>query len=124
MHSERGLRIQLRLDPEMGEVLALPWECLYFPESLGFPGLSRRILIVISLDLPQPVKPPLAALRLRILALASSPRGLSRLELATECSQLRAAAGWRLWLAVSFVRGGGREELRKSLLRSQRRFRR
>ncbi len=124
MSPDRGLRLQLRLDPAMGEVLALPWECLYFPESPGFLGLSRRILFVVSLDLPQPVEPPLAALRLRILALASSPRGLPRLDLASECRQLRAAAGWRLWLAVSFVRGGGREELREALLRSRRRFRR
>lgn len=122
--SERGLRIHLRLDPAMGEVLALPWECLHFPEFPGFLGLSRRILLVVSLELPQPVEPPFPALRLRILALASSPRGLPSLDLASECRQLRAAAGWRLWLAVSFMGGGGREELRDALLRSRRRFRR
>jgi tetratricopeptide (TPR) repeat protein len=121
---DRGLRIRLRLDPEMAEVLALPWECLHLPESPGFLGLSRRILIVVSVDLPQPPEPPLAALRLRVLAVASSPIGLPRLDLESECRHLEAAAGWRRWLKVTLLPGADREDLREALLRSLRKLRR
>jgi tetratricopeptide (TPR) repeat protein len=119
---DRGLRIRLRLDPEMAEVLALPWECLHLPESSGFLGLSRRILFVVAVDLPQPLEPPLAALRLRVLAVASSPRGLPRLDLGSECRHLEAAARWHLWLKVSLLIGAGREQLREALLRGLRKL--
>ena len=66
-----GLRIRLRLDPV--ELMSLPWEYLYDPETDRFAALSRHASLVRYVPRPEPVTPLAVKGPLRILVLISAP---------------------------------------------------
>ncbi|NMO51756.1 CHAT domain-containing protein [Actinoplanes sp. TBRC 11911] len=90
-HQHQRLRISLRLDsPELAQ---LPWETLFDPELRVY--LCRREPLVrhVANDGSEPlaIQPPL-----RILAMASSPRGLARLDVDAEKAHLANALAGQL----------------------------
>lgn len=87
--AERGERLRLVLRIEAPELAALPWEAMFDPEAGTFLCRTEplvRNVSVASSPTPLPVRPPL-----RILALASSPRGLPRLDVEKERDNLHQA---------------------------------
>ncbi|HSS49483.1 MAG TPA: hypothetical protein VLX28_11100, partial [Thermoanaerobaculia bacterium] len=96
--SDRGLRIRLRIDSDLGGVQALPWELLHREKTDDFLGADRRFSVVRSLDVMRPLVPAPGANRLRILAVALSPRGYDDLDLAAERGILERAA--KRWLSA------------------------
>jgi hypothetical protein len=91
---ERRLRLRLRLNlevPAVRPLAALPWELLHDPMFNVFYGHGPRRLLVRQLGSPQDAMPLAVAPPLRILAVASSPRGATPLELEREARVLKAA---------------------------------
>jgi hypothetical protein len=91
---ERRLRLRLRLNlevPAVRPLAALPWELLHDPMFNVFYGHGRHRLLVRQLGSPQDAMPLAVAPPLRILAVASSPRGATPLELEREARVLKAA---------------------------------
>lgn len=85
-----GLRIRLRL-ADVPELIDLPWELLYDPQSDSFLALSVWTPIVRYLELPVPIKPVGAAPPLRILVMISQPESANPLEVEEEWKRLQAA---------------------------------
>ncbi len=94
--SGAGLRIRLRLDPDVPELTELPWEYLYTPQFSGFLALSDSIALVRYVQQLQPpqllnVTPPL-----KMLVLAAQPDNVLPLKIEEEWHSLqRALAGLR-----------------------------
>jgi formylglycine-generating enzyme required for sulfatase activity len=92
--SDAGLRIRLRLDPDVPELAELPWEYLYAPQLDGFLALSDRTVLVRyvqQLHAPQAlgVTPPL-----KLLVVAPQPNDVPPLKIEEEWNSLqRALAG-------------------------------
>jgi Tfp pilus assembly protein PilF len=91
-----GLRLELMLDPrdpDLAAVQALPWELLRKPGTSEFLALSPQSPIVRYLAVSKAVKAARQPGTLRILAVAASPthKGLDRLDLASELSNLQEA---------------------------------
>lgn len=116
-----GLRIRLRIDASLAEVVALPWELLSVPDTRDFLALSRRTPVVRSFDVLRSARPAPRVSRLRILAVASQPHGFEPLDLAAELRHLRAAFRWRWNVEVVVLEKAGRDELRDALLASAKR---
>ncbi len=83
------LRIRIAVDPRETALARLPWEILYDVDRGEFLGLNRRSLVVRHLDVLEPAEIPLPSSRLRILAVASSPRDTVELDLEQEMRHLR-----------------------------------
>jgi hypothetical protein len=81
----RGLRIALGLS-EVPELMDVPWEFLY--QAPSFIAQSIRTPLVRSLDLPGVVEPERIEGKLRILAVASQPKNLRRLDARRERARL------------------------------------
>lgn len=114
---ERGLRIRLRFDarnPALGLLPDLPWELLYRSNTNEFLALDRRTPVVRSLDVPRPPRTAALPPRLRILEVPSSPSGFPPLDLARERRNLEEAFKGSS-AAVTYLKSGGREELRRKL---------
>jgi tetratricopeptide (TPR) repeat protein len=111
----RGLRIRLRIDPKAGHVLALPWELLYYEETGDFLGLDRNTPVVRCLDVLRPAA-GLVEHRLRILAVASAPRGWGALDLESERRHLQSAENRDV--EVVFLPRHRVEDLRSTLIQS------
>jgi len=114
--SGKGLRIRLRIDPGLGRALALPWELLHRADTDDFLGMSRSTPLVRSLDVHRPPAPARIGERLRILAVASAPRGNPSLDLDRERANLRSSWKGRRDAEIVFLDKPGREELRLALL--------
>lgn len=113
----RGLRIRLRIDPKAGRALALPWELLHYEETGGFLGLDRNTPVVRGLDVLRPAA-GLLEHRLRILAVASAPRGWSSLDLERERRHLKTACKEHRDVEAVFLNRIRIEDLRNALIRS------
>ncbi len=89
-----GLRIRLRLDPDVPELADLPWEYLYAPQLDSFLALSDRVALIRYVQQLQPppalsVTPPLV-----LLVLAPQPNNVPPLKIEEEWNSLqRALAG-------------------------------
>src|SRR4051812_21264231 len=119
---DRRLRLRLRLDLEDAEVrplAALPWELLHDPLFNVFYGHGRRRLLVRQLASPQDAKPLAIAGPLRILAVASSPRNATPLELETEVRNLAEALQKDARLTVLPLAGPTLEETLDALERER-----
>jgi tetratricopeptide (TPR) repeat protein len=110
--SGRGLRIRLRIDPDLGHVMALPWELLHIADTDDFLSADRYFSVVRSLDVMRSVVSAARAGRRRILAVSLSPEGYDDLDLAKERRTLAAAAKDA---DVVFRENLGRKELRAVL---------
>ncbi len=86
--SDRGLRIRLRLS-ETPELAGLPWELMYDGQRATFLGLSRETPLVRYLDLPEPAEPGTPEIRLRVLAVFSSPSDYPPLDADQEWTNLK-----------------------------------
>lgn len=116
-----GLRIRVSINPrcpELAPLQALPWELLCRPETEDFLCLSRRTPVVRSLEAHRPQRPAIARpRRLRILAIAASPKGSPPLDVERERAHLEAAWKGRGRKAeIVFLRRGGLAEIRQTLL--------
>jgi CHAT domain len=88
--NHRGLRISLSMT-KAPELLELPWELIYDPGRRSFLAQSIFSPVVRSLDNPIPRAPLPAEFPLRVLAVASSPRGFQQLDVALERAKLEKA---------------------------------
>ncbi len=85
-----GLRVRLRLT-DVPELADLPWEYLYNQALNRFMALSPETPIVRYLDLPEPVRPLLITLPLRVLVMISSPTDYPSLDVERESTKLSDA---------------------------------
>jgi hypothetical protein len=85
--TEKGIRFKLNIEPS--ELMQLPWEYLYDPDSQTFPALSPRTPITRYTNPRQQDPPPLAFdLPLRILIVSAEPAGQAPLDVDTEREQI------------------------------------
>ena len=97
----QGLRLQLRLDPSIGEAAALhrlPWELLYRADAKEWIARDRRTPIVRYLAVDHPAKLPPVPRPLRLLVVMANPRGSVPLDLESERRNLEKL--WRQHAAV------------------------
>jgi hypothetical protein len=85
---DRGLRIRLRILPP--ELATIPWELL-FDSRTDFICLSERRPLVRYIELPQPPRPLLTAIPLRILGIVAAPTDMPPLDVAREQHRLEEA---------------------------------
>ncbi len=83
-----GLRIQLRLS-DVPELANLPWEFLY--DGRDFLALSDITPVVRYREMPNPPRPMLVEMPLRILVTVSAPSDLPPLDVRAEQGKVRAA---------------------------------
>lgn len=89
-----GLRIQIRIDPDLDEhdlLQAYPWELLLHPDQDTHFAFSRRTPIVRYLELPRTDRTPPLPDRLHILVAAPGPGGQPPLHLDLELGHLEDA---------------------------------
>ncbi|MBN1933685.1 MAG: CHAT domain-containing protein, partial [Anaerolineae bacterium] len=89
--AEAGLRkgIRIKLDIESPDLMSLPWEYLYDPESQSFPALSPRTPITRYTHPRQQEPPPLAfEPPLRILLVSATPQEHPQLDVERERAQI------------------------------------
>lgn len=101
-----GLRIRLAFDPtepDLRQLIALPWELLYRSETRDF--LSRNPLtpVVRYLEVPRLVTPANPGDRLRILVALANPRDTAALNLERECLQMKEALSQDPRVEVRFL---------------------
>ncbi len=84
----KGLRLRLRLT-QTPELANLPWELLYDRSRQRFLALSPETPLVRYMDLPEPPPELAPQLRLRVLVVIASPRGLPSLDVAREWANLQ-----------------------------------
>lgn len=119
---DRRLRLRLRLNLEDAEVrplAAFPWELLHDPRFGDFYGHGRRRLLVRQLAAPQEAAPLAMTAPLRILAVASAPRGTTPLELEREARNLGEALQKDGRLTVLPLAGPTLEETVRTLKRER-----
>ncbi len=118
-NSEGGLRLKLQLnlgDPLVAGLAELPWEYLFSPEHGGFLGLQRKTPILRHMRLPMPGSRPLPSRPIRLLAVLSQPRALSRLSLDEESNRIKSTLGALPGVDVIPLRNPSIETLREKLL--------
>lgn len=116
-----GLRIEITIDPrrpELARLQALPWELLCRPETEDFLALSRGSPVVRSLDAHRERRfAPPRPRRLRILAVAASPKECPPLDVERELANLEAAwKGQERRVEIVPLRRGGLDEIRAAFL--------
>lgn len=116
----QGLRINISIDPrrpELAPLQKLPWEMLCHPDTEDFLCLSRRTPVVRSLEAHRERRPAIPRpRRLRILAVAASPKAYPALAVAQELTNLRNAwEGQEKIVEITFLKGEGLEEMRQAL---------
>jgi hypothetical protein len=85
--TQKGIRLKLNI--ESPDLMGLPWEYLYDPESQTFPGLSPRTPITRYTNPGQQEPPPLTFdPPLRILLVSASPTGHDQLDVEAERTQI------------------------------------
>jgi hypothetical protein len=112
------LRVVTRMDDPV--LAGLPWEAMY--DDAAGEYLCRRGELVRHVPIAAPIPPLAVQLPLRVLAVASSPRGLARLDVSREQEQLgQALAGLaRAGLAeVSWASSATWADLQDTLLDGQ-----
>ncbi len=118
---ELGLRLKIYLapgDPDLAWLATVPWEFLFRPDGMGggrFLALDRTTSIVRYLEVPEPPALRPFTGRLRVLAVASAPRGLLPLGLCGERQRIRQAWGTAPEVEVTVLEGPTRERLREAL---------
>jgi hypothetical protein len=85
-----GLRIRLRIDPQLG-ASGFPWEAMWSPDISRFLNLSPKTPIVRHVELPVSREPLRVALPLRILVVVSAPNDVPLLDGDGEWSKLDTA---------------------------------
>ncbi|MER2600559.1 MAG: CHAT domain-containing protein [Caldilineales bacterium] len=85
-----GLRIRLRLN-QAPELMALPWEALFYSAGDRYLALSGETPLVHFLELPQKAAPLASALPLNILVVLSTPHDLPALDKNQEWTVLQQA---------------------------------
>lgn len=86
LEEDVGLRLKLHIAPP--ELMALPWELLFDEEYLG---LRLRFPIVRYLDLPDPSKPLVVRLPLRVLVAIAQPKDQLPFSAEAEVANIRQA---------------------------------
>lgn len=102
---DRGLRIRLRFnvrDPDLALLTSLPWEFLCDRERRDFLSLRRKVSLVRSLDLPQPL-PPAFKPPLRVVVVAANPLDFPALDLDLERRHLEAILSPLPGVEVTFL---------------------
>jgi hypothetical protein len=111
-----GLRLRIQLDyrdPRAFLLTDVPWELLFWAEGHGFLALSRTSPVIRSAVVPRAVRVPAFAGPLDILAVAASPRGLPKLDLARERRGIKAALTGGLAARATFVEPVGALDLQR-----------
>ena len=85
-----GLRIRLRIDPQLG-ASGFPWEAMWSPDIDRFLNLSPKTPIVRHVELPVSREPLRVALPLNILVIVSAPNDVPLLDGDNEWSKLDTA---------------------------------
>jgi hypothetical protein len=85
-----GIRLRLELD-EVPELVVLPWELLFDQEAYQFLALSEKTPVVRYLGVSAPTRPLEVTAPLKVLVVASQPRGVPALNVQEEWANLRAA---------------------------------
>jgi len=119
----QGLRINISIDPrrpELAPLQKLPWEMLCRPETEDFLCLSRRTPVIRSLEAHRERRPAIPRpRRLRILAVAASPKAYPSLAVAQELTNLKEAwEGQEKIVEIAFLERGGLEDMRQALLKA------
>ncbi len=116
--SRSGLRIKLKLDPNVpnvGRLQALPWELLRRPDTQEYLSLSRFSPIVRYLDVPRPPDALPLPTPLRLLVVVSNPSDLEQLDVMQEQQQLEAL-GRPNAIEVLLIEGARPDALRRALV--------
>ena len=118
---QQGLRIDIAINPqspELAPLQTLQWERLCWPETDDVLCLSRRTPVARFLEAHRERRPAIARSgRLRILAVAASPKDCPPLEVARERANLEAAwKGQEKKVEIVFLDRGGVEEIRQAFL--------
>lgn len=112
-HTDRAVRIRLRLDPERaGRLAALPWELLYQSETRSFLSRETHTPVVRHLEVAQPSISRRPVERLRVLVALSNPSDVTPLDVAREKRALEAALGSRPAIELRFLEAPTLEKLR------------
>jgi hypothetical protein len=114
-----GLRLKLHLaldDPGAVELHALPWEFLLRPDDAAYLALGRDTALVRYLNLPVGADRPPLPLPLRVLAVPSSPEGVTPLEVERELDALVAGLGRLAGVEVEALRPPTLDGLRRALV--------
>jgi hypothetical protein len=117
--ADRGLRIQLKLNPQhpdLARLYSLPWELLFRPDTHDFLSLSRLSPVVRYLDVSRPTSPYPLPDRLRILVAMANPRGLPPLDLHRERANLESAWGRHAGVETVFLPNASLGAIREELL--------
>lgn len=117
--ADRGLRIQLKLNPQhpdLARLYSLPWELLFRPDTHDFLSLSRLSPVVRYLDVSRPTSPYPLPDRLRILVAMANPRGLPPLDLHRERANLESAWGRHASVETVFLPHASPGAIREELL--------
>ena len=85
-----GLRIRLRIDPQL-EASSFPWEAMWSPDLTKHLNLSPRTPIVRHVELPVSREPLRVALPLKILVIVSAPHDVPLLDGDSEWNKLDTA---------------------------------
>jgi CHAT domain len=80
-------------EPGALELLALPWELLYRPDSRDFLARSRKTPLLRFLDIPQIVQPAPVRRPQRVLLVRCCPRSAAPLQLAFETARITEILG-------------------------------
>ena len=86
-----GLRLRLRIAPNIVELHDLPWEYLYNPSNNRFLAFSTETPVTRYLEMKEPVIPRSATLPLRVLVMVASPKDLEPLDVEDEWDRLQKA---------------------------------
>ncbi len=86
-----GLRIRLRLDPEVTELADLPWEYLYASPLKRFLALSDQTVLVRYIELAQRVQALQVTPPLKLLVMVANPSDAPPLQVEQEWQHLQTA---------------------------------
>ncbi len=93
---EVGLRLHFGHNPEQSELESLesiPWELLYWRQRREFLAVCRLVSIARALPVPRSPRSAVLSGKIRVLVVASQPRGLPELKLEEEIENLCEAIG-------------------------------
>ncbi|MBW8875075.1 MAG: CHAT domain-containing protein [Acidobacteria bacterium] len=115
-----GLRIRLifdPLDPASRQLLSLPWELLYRPDTRDFLARSRFTPVVRYLEVPRLTTPLELTSQLRILVVLANPAGTAGLDLERECQQMESVLRENPRIRLEVLRSPSLPEIRSALQR-------
>jgi hypothetical protein len=115
---DAGLRLRLRLPPELA---AVPWEYLYLDRlgasdaMAGFLALDPRVALVRHEALPVPAPVPRASGNISVLAVLASPPGLETLDLDREEQHLQQAVAQQPGMQLKLLKDATLDEVQEAM---------